>query len=134
MNKPSCTRTLPACSPRFIPYRARLSGGRVVLVLSEPRRIAGGEVVTVAWEDDDASQRLPDGSIHPAHRAGFQWEEPRCNLREQRDFAACAAREDDETEVRVLNTYATHALAMKAAIANGGREVRNLHTGEVWEI
>lgn len=34
----------------------------------------------VAWVTDDASQRMSDGSVHPAHRAGFQWEEPACNL------------------------------------------------------
>lgn len=57
-------------------------GDRVVRVQSPPRRIAGGRVVLVAWESDNEAMRLSDGSIHPAHRAGWSWEEPTCNLRE----------------------------------------------------
>lgn len=60
--------------------KATTKGGRKVNVLSAPRRIAGGEVVTVSWAEDDKSMALPDGSIHPAHQAGFSWEEPVCNL------------------------------------------------------
>ena len=58
-----------------------LGGARVVVAKSEPRRIAGGDVVTVAWVSDDTSQRFADGTVHPAHRAGFSWDEPTCNLR-----------------------------------------------------
>jgi len=56
--------------------------GIPVVVTSEPRRIAGGEVVTVEWAQDstDPSVQLPDGSVHPAHRKGFSWEEPVANL------------------------------------------------------
>ncbi len=67
------------------PQRYVLAGGtRVVVERSAPRNIAGGCVVRVAWLADatDAHLRLPDGSVHPAHRAGFEWDEPRCNLRE----------------------------------------------------
>jgi len=55
--------------------------GRSVIVLSRPRLIAGGEVVTVTWAEDNEAMRLPDGSVHPAHRRGFEWEEPTTNLR-----------------------------------------------------
>lgn len=54
--------------------------GRKVLVLSKPRYIAGGSVVTVTWAEDNQDQKLSDGTIHPAHRKGFKWEEPTCNL------------------------------------------------------
>lgn len=54
--------------------------GRSILVLSAPRRIAGGEVVEVTWAADNEQMRLPDGSVHPAHRHGFTWEEPIVNL------------------------------------------------------
>lgn len=56
-------------------------GSRSVVVVGKPRRISGGSVVTVAWESDNASQLLADGTIHPAHRAGFRWDEPVENLR-----------------------------------------------------
>ena len=58
-------------------------GDRVVVAMSQPRRIAGGEVIDVAWaaDDDAASARLADGQIHPARRAGFTWTEPTINLR-----------------------------------------------------
>jgi hypothetical protein len=54
--------------------------GRTVVALSKPRYVAGGYLITVTWETDDARQILPDGTIHPAHRHGFYWEEPICNL------------------------------------------------------
>lgn len=54
--------------------------GRVVRVLSQPRQISGGSVTLVAWHEDNFSSRLPDGSVHPAQRAGFSWEEPTANL------------------------------------------------------
>jgi hypothetical protein len=55
--------------------------GRGVLhVLSLERRIAGGSVVRVARCQDNPAQRLADGSIHPAHRAGFAWDEPAQNV------------------------------------------------------
>ena len=55
---------------------------RRVMLLSKPRQIAGGAVVLVTWEQDNETQRLSDGTIHPAHRHGFTWEEPVCNLRD----------------------------------------------------
>lgn len=54
--------------------------GRAVTVLSRPRRISGGDVVTVAWAADNEVMRLSDGTVHPAHRQGFSWEEPVSNL------------------------------------------------------
>lgn len=53
---------------------------RHLILLSNPRRIAGGEVVTVTWETDNQKVLLPDGSVHPAHKRGFEWEEPVYNL------------------------------------------------------
>lgn len=55
-------------------------GTRQIQVTGKPRRIAGGFVVTVCWASDDEKQRLSDGTIHPAHRAGFSWEEPILNI------------------------------------------------------
>jgi hypothetical protein len=54
--------------------------GRRIVVLSAHRWIAGGAVVTVTWEQDDETQMLPDGTVHPAHRRGFTWDEPVSNL------------------------------------------------------
>lgn len=53
---------------------------RRVHVTGAPRKISGGYVVEVAWVDDDDSQKLPDGTVHPAHRAGYSWEEPTLNV------------------------------------------------------
>lgn len=53
---------------------------RKVTIVSKPRRISGGDVVMVAWAEDNQEMRLADGTIHPAHRAGWQWEEPVLNL------------------------------------------------------
>lgn len=58
------------------PIKARLDG-RKVLILSHKRYVEGGYVVWVSWEtDEDAppKARFEDGTIHPAHRAGYRWE------------------------------------------------------------
>lgn len=54
--------------------------GRKITIQGKPRRISGGYVVTVAWAEDNEAMRLRDGTIHPAHRAGFSWEEPILNI------------------------------------------------------
>jgi hypothetical protein len=56
------------------------NGTRRVQVRGTPRRISGGYIVTVCWATDDVTQLLRDGSVHPAHRAGFSWEEPILNI------------------------------------------------------
>jgi hypothetical protein len=60
-----------------------LDGACKVRLLSKPYRIPGGYVVDVERAEDstDPAQRLRDGSIHPAHRAGFRWTACVCNLR-----------------------------------------------------
>ena len=60
-------------------YRLK-NGVREIKVIGDPRRVSGGYVVTVCWATDDTSQRLGDGTIHPAHRAGWAWEEPTLNI------------------------------------------------------
>lgn len=60
-----------------------LDGECKVRLLGKPYRIAGGDVVDVERAEDsaDPNMRLPDGSIHPAHRAGFRWVAVVTNLR-----------------------------------------------------
>jgi hypothetical protein len=53
---------------------------RRVHVVGRPRRVSGGYVVTVAWVSDDETQRLRDGTVHPMHRMGYQWDEPILNI------------------------------------------------------
>lgn len=69
-----------------------LRGGRPIVVLGPPRKVDGGYVVLVAWATDDTTQILRDGSVHPAHRAGFSWEEPEENLRPAPSLDACGLR------------------------------------------
>jgi hypothetical protein len=55
----------------------RAKGGqRCMVVLSNPRRIDGSHLgcVDVTWKDSDGELD------HPAHRPGFVWSEPVCNL------------------------------------------------------
>lgn len=47
--------------------------GRSVLLLGKPRYVAGGWCQDVAWADNNTSQTLEDGSVHPAHRMGFRF-------------------------------------------------------------
>jgi hypothetical protein len=52
-----------------------LDGAIRVRLLGVPRRVPGGCVVDVERAEDstEPAARLSDGSIHPAHRAGFRW-------------------------------------------------------------
>jgi len=54
-----------------------------VRVVSHVRRIAGGEVadVELRWDSRNPKMVLPDGSIHPAGKAGFRWTAAVCNLK-----------------------------------------------------
>lgn len=67
-------------------YTVNHGDTRPVFVVGTPRRIAGGYVVMVAWATDDETQKLRDGSIHPAHRAGFSWDEPILNIIDYHPF------------------------------------------------
>lgn len=74
----------PDCNqdfPRGTVGSATLHGVNVI-ILSAPRHIAGGAVVTLTWAQDSKRPEhiLPDGTVHPAHRYGFTWEEPVTNL------------------------------------------------------
>ena len=65
------------------PTRAAILRGTPVIVFPNTRRrVAGGEGVTVTWAHDstDPKMILRDGTVHPAHRHGFRWDEPVCNL------------------------------------------------------
>lgn len=66
-------------APRRLRLAAHRHGARVLHVLSR-ERTAGGYALRVAWCQDNPAQRLADGSIHPAHRAGFAWDEPAQNV------------------------------------------------------
>lgn len=58
----------------------RVFCSRIIVVCGKPRAIAGGKVVLITWEEDNLAQLLPDGTVHPAWKKGFMWEEPVCNL------------------------------------------------------
>jgi hypothetical protein len=57
--------------------------GISVVVASRPRYVAGGYLVEVCREADDPQKRMPDGSIHPCHRAGHRFEVSTCALEVQ---------------------------------------------------
>ncbi len=69
-------------------------GAREIRVIGEPRHIAGGYVVAVCWASDDTSQKLRDGTIHPAHQAGFTWEEPILNIDGYHPFSPTHASQE----------------------------------------
>lgn len=59
---------------------ARHEDEGIVRVADMPRAVAGGFAVDVERIHDNPAMRLADGSIHPAHRAGFRWTTPATSL------------------------------------------------------